>query len=121
VRALALAVLVACDGGSSIEPDGAIRNDSYDGPPGCVTPALQQPWLALSLSHWVLGLTAGPRSTVTERDTARAFLAQELTMMGWTPQTHQYNSGANVYAVIPATMGFEKQIVVGAHFDTVPN
>nr|MBA3504045.1 M20/M25/M40 family metallo-hydrolase [Deltaproteobacteria bacterium] len=34
---------------------------------------------------------------------------------------HQYANGANVYATIPATMGSEKQLVVGAHFDTVAN
>jgi len=118
VRALALALLVACDGNGAMEPDAMLGDTEQ---PGCEQPALDQPWLASSLTSWVGGLAVAPRSTVTERDTARAYLAQQLTMMGWTPQTHQYNNGANLYATIPATMGSEKQIVVGAHFDTVAN
>jgi Zn-dependent M28 family amino/carboxypeptidase len=31
-----------------------------------------------------------------------------------------YPTGANVYATIPSTTGSAKQIIVGAHFDTVP-
>jgi len=118
VRALVLVLLVACDGDGTALPDGAM---TVDAPPGCDQPALDQPWLASSLAGWVGGLTVAPRSTVTQRDTARAYLANQLTMIGWTPQTHQYANGANVYATIPATMGGEKQIVVGAHFDTVPS
>lgn len=101
----------------TMPPDGA----TGDAPPGCDVPVLDQPWLASSLSGWITGLTVAPRSTITQRDAARAYLAQQLTMIGWTPETHQYNNGANVYATIPATMGSEKQIVVGAHFDTVAN
>ena len=104
----------------TIEPDGPTA-DAVDAPPGCTEPALEAPWLASSLTGWVGGLAAAPRSTDTQRDTARAYLASQLTMIGWTPQTHQYANGANVYATIPATMGSEPQIVVGAHFDTVAN
>ena len=118
MRALVLVLLVACDGDGTALPDGAM---TVDAPPGCDQPALDQPWLASSLTTWVGGLAAAPRSTVTQRDTARTYLANQLTMIGWTPQTHQYANGANVYATIPATMGGEKQIVVGAHFDTVAN
>jgi Zn-dependent M28 family amino/carboxypeptidase len=115
-------MLGACGGddGMTVDPDGA-TSDAIDAPPGCTQPALDAPWLASSLTGWVNGLAAAPRSTVVQRDTARAYLASELTAIGWTPETHQYANGANVYATIPATMGSEKQIVVGAHFDTVAN
>lgn len=118
MRALALAALVACGGDDAmLEPDGA----SGDAPPGCERPAIDAPWLAASLAGWIDGLAAAPRATLTQRDTARAYLAGELTAIGWMPQLHTYATGANVYATIPATMGAEPQLVVGAHFDTVPN
>ena len=121
MRLVALVALAACGGDDAkMNPDGPTA-DAVDAPPGCTQPALDAPWLASSLSGWVNGLAAAPRSTVVQRDTARAYLASQLTMIGWTPQTHQYANGANVYAMIPATMGNEPQIVVGAHFDTVAN
>ena len=102
--------------------DASMTSDAGpDAPPGCTQPALDAPWLASSLTTWINGLTVAPRSTNTQRDAARTYLAQQLTAIGWTPQTHQYATGANVYATIPATMGSEKQVVVGAHFDSVAN
>ena len=119
MRALLVALLVACDGNATMtDPDAST---SIDAPPGCTQPALDAPWLESSLTSWVGDLAATPRSTVPQRDATRAYLANQLTMIGWTPQTHDYANGTNVYATIPATMGSEKQIVVGAHFDTVAN
>lgn len=123
MRVSLLALLVACGGDDAMTgPDGAIDPDgNTDVPPGCDRPAIDAPWLSSSLQTWVAQLAAAPRSTTTQRDAARTYLRDELTAMGWTPQTHQYANGANLYATIPATMGSEKQIVVGAHFDTVAN
>ncbi|MDQ3341666.1 MAG: M28 family metallopeptidase [Myxococcota bacterium] len=119
MRLTPLVVLAACGGDDAMmNPDGST---TVDAPPGCTQPALDAPWLASSLTGWVEGLAAAPRSTVMQRDAARVYLANQLTVIGWTPQTHQYANGANVYATIPATMGSEKQLVVGAHFDTVAN
>jgi Zn-dependent M28 family amino/carboxypeptidase len=67
----------------------------------------------------VTRLAEAPRATATERDVARAYLMRELASFGWTPMLDAYPSGANVYATIPSTTGSDKQIVVGAHFDTV--
>jgi Zn-dependent M28 family amino/carboxypeptidase len=121
VRLVALVALAACGGDDAMmNPDGP-TGDGVDAPPGCSEPVLAAPWLASSLTEWVAGLAAAPRATVTERDAARVYLAAQLTAIGWTPQTHAYANGANVYATIPATMGSEPQIVVGAHFDTVAN
>ncbi len=100
--------------------DGSVMTTDDGGVP-CTKPALDQPWLASTLSGAVTGLAGTARYTVTQRQTARTFLQNQLTQMGWTPQLHTYNSGANVYATIPATNGATKQIIVGAHFDTVMN
>ena len=114
--------LFACSGDDAMMgPDGGMTGDGSptgDGA-GCTTPALDQPWLAQSLSGWVTGLTGAPRFTMTQRTTARTYLANQLTAIGWTPQLHTYPTGANVYATIPSTTGETKQIIVGAHFDTV--
>lgn len=120
----ALCALAACTGDDAMMmgPDGGTGTDGSmtggDGD-GCTTPALDQPWLGALLSGAVSGLAAAPRFQLTERQTARSFLQQQLTQIGWTPQLHSYNTGANVYATIPATTGETKQIVVGAHYDTV--
>jgi Zn-dependent M28 family amino/carboxypeptidase len=126
VRLVALTcALVACgsddammnpDGGPT-DGDGSMMTD--DGGVQCGRPALDQPWLASLVSGAVSGLAAAPRSTTTQRTTARTFLQNQLTQIGWTPMLHSYPTGANVYATIPATNGATKQIIVGAHFDTV--
>jgi Zn-dependent M28 family amino/carboxypeptidase len=118
----ALLVLAACGGDDAMMMGDASNIDAaVDAPPGCTQPALDASWLQSSLTMWASGLAAAPRSTTLQRDTARTYLANQLTQIGWTPQTHQYANGANVFTTIPATMGSGKQIVVGAHFDTVAN
>lgn len=107
MRYLAL-LLAACGGASTAPSDGT----------DCVTPDLDAPWLSSQLESWVAGLTVAPRATVTQRDAARAYLAEQLSALGWTPQTQQYASGANIHATIPSTVTSESQIVVGAHFDS---
>jgi Zn-dependent M28 family amino/carboxypeptidase len=121
--------LAACGGGDdammtgpdagNVDGDGSIIVD--DSGTQCATPALDQPWLAGLLGDAVTSLTAAPRATTTQRQTARTYLQNQLTQIGWTPMLQTYSSGANVYATIPATNGATKQIVVGAHFDTVSN
>jgi Zn-dependent M28 family amino/carboxypeptidase len=119
--------LVACGGDDTMmgtdagtgSGDGSMMTD--DGGVPCMKPALDQPWLATLLSGAVSGLAAAPRATNTQRTTARTFLQNQLTQIGWTAQLHNYNTGANVYATIPATNGVTKQIIVGAHYDTVSN
>lgn len=103
------------DGGTG--PDGPVTTD--DGGTECTKPALDQPWLAGLASGAVSSLAAAPRATNTQRQTARAYLQDQLTQIGWTPQLHQYNTGANVYATLPSTTGETRQIIVGAHFDSV--
>jgi Zn-dependent M28 family amino/carboxypeptidase len=104
-------------------PDGGTDGATSTGDAGaeCTKPALDPPWLAGLVGGAVGQLAAAPRATPTQRQTARTYLQDQLAQIGWTPQLQGYNTGANVYAMIPATTGETRQIVVGAHFDTVPS
>ncbi len=121
--------LVACGGDDAMMmdgPDGGTGSDdgsvmTDDSGMQCGKPALDQPWLAGLVKGAADGLAAAPRATTTQRNAARTFLQNQLSQIGWTPMLHSYNTGANVYATIPATNGATKQIIVGAHFDTVSN
>jgi hypothetical protein len=95
------------------DPDAA----TTDG--GCTRPALDAPWLSSYLGEVIGELAAAPRATNSQRAAARTYLADQLAMLGWSPQEHVFNNGINVYATIPATTGSEPEIIVGAHFDTV--
>lgn len=107
---LMLAVMVGCGSGDDGGPDAT----------QCVRPAIDPPWLQPFVTGVVAQLAATPRSTIPERDAARTYLAGQLTALGWTPETHAYATGANVFATIPATTGNEPKVIVGAHFDSAP-
>lgn len=66
------------------------------------------------------GVTLSDRASEEARDAVRTFLIQELELLGLVPQEHVYFGGANVYAEIGATEDELSTIVVGAHFDSVP-
>lgn len=126
IRLTIVGALVACgeptlgddqggpDGGT--EPDGGI-----DAPPGCTRPSLDSPDLSSYLQSVVAQLAAQPRYLSDQRTAARTYLMNQLAAQGWQAQLHTYNTGANVIATVPATMGDGKLIVLGAHFDTVQN
>lgn len=115
-----ITVLGACgDDATTIQPDGGDVDASIDSPPGCSRPDLDASWLRPFLEDAVSDLAAAPRALSTERTTARTYQMTQLQAMGWTAQLQSYANGVNVIATIPATMGDEKTIVVGAHFDTV--
>ena len=99
--------------------DGSMTDAGRDAPAGCTRPSLDQPWLSALVGGVVTQLSAAPRYTNTERDTARAYLMAQLAQAGWTAKLHAYPTGANVYATIPATTGDTHEVIVGAHFDTV--
>lgn len=111
--------LVACGGTEGVEVDGGIDGANPDAP-GCARPPLAAPWLSSLLSTDIGQLAAAPRATNTQRMTTRTYLSAQLASYGWTPMAQDYPGGSNVYATIPATMGGTgKEIIVGAHFDTV--
>jgi Zn-dependent M28 family amino/carboxypeptidase len=112
--------LAACGGPDGADVDGGVTLDGPDAPPGCSRPPLDAPWLRGLLATDLGQLAAAPRATNTQRMTARTYLAAQLTSIGWTPMAHDYPGGSNVFATIPATMGGTgKEIIVGAHFDSV--
>jgi Zn-dependent M28 family amino/carboxypeptidase len=119
---LALHALVACGDDSMMmnntDPDAAVGPDGIS----CTKPAVDAPWLTTFLNTAMVNIPA-PRATTTQRNAARTFLQNQLTQIGWTPMQHSYNSGANVYATIPATNPSTetRALIVGAHFDTVMN
>lgn len=116
-RAITLIAAFAGACGDPMDPHTGPDASTTDG--SCTRPALDAPWLSAYLGDVVGELAAAPRATNSQRATARAYLADQLSMLGWSPQQHVFNNGINVYATIPATTGSEPEIIVGAHFDTV--
>ncbi|MCW5805130.1 MAG: Zn-dependent exopeptidase M28 [Deltaproteobacteria bacterium] len=110
--AVTLAV-AACGEPGDATPDGG----RPDAPPGCTRPDLGDGVQAYLTD--VIARIPAPRATTAQRLSARTFLADELAALGWQPQTQAFANGANVFATIPATFGEGKQVIVGAHFDTV--
>jgi Zn-dependent M28 family amino/carboxypeptidase len=115
-------VLMACgapddsDGKGAGGPDGSTSKTQ----PLCSRPPLAAPWLRTLLTSSTDQLASMPRATNVERMNARTFIKAQLKEFGWTPMSHDYVGGTNVYATIPATMGGAgKEIIVGAHFDSV--
>ncbi|MEO8705369.1 MAG: M20/M25/M40 family metallo-hydrolase [Kofleriaceae bacterium] len=66
------------------------------------------------------GLTITHRASASEREATRVFLIAELEALGFAPTRHGYTTGANVIATLAATEGSGGTIIVGAHFDGVP-
>ena len=67
------------------------------------------------------GVALGERSTPTQRSAAAAFLDAAFGEIGYTPQRHDYGTGSNVWARLPADDPGAPVLVVGAHYDTVPD
>jgi len=115
---------VGCDSPGDETPDAPPTidsSDSGDSGTNCTQPDLSPSWLRPLLQDAVAHLAASPRFLPSQRENARLYLSAQLESYGWTAARHQYSSGANVYATIPATTGTGKTIIVGAHFDTVDN
>lgn len=145
--AVLVAALVACgggDGGAGSDAGAGVDADpnapdadpnAPDADPtapdagGCAVPDPAPSWLVPYQMDIVARLTGeaeiepgvslSDRATVTARNRTRVFLEDAIADLGLTPQLHTYDTGANVYAVIPATTGSGETVVFGAHFDTV--
>jgi Zn-dependent M28 family amino/carboxypeptidase len=66
------------------------------------------------------GVRLAHRASVDERAAARQYLIDEFGALGISVERHDYPTGANVIATLPATAGTGGTIIVGAHFDGVP-
>lgn len=67
------------------------------------------------------GVSLGERSTPTQRAATASFLDDALTEIGYTAQRHDYPGGSNVFVELPAMDEAASVLVIGAHYDTVPD
>lgn len=67
-------------------------------------------------------LKLSDRYTVFGRKASADFLYDSLSRIGLKPERHSYKTskeGANIYAIIPATVVSDEYVVLGAHYDSV--
>ena len=130
---LSLIMSAACGADDSGEAGDAGPNTDggSDGAVNCTLPATDVSWLEETQNLDLMRLTgemptpAGvilqERSTLTQRGATQTFLQTRLSELGYAPQLDLYRStGGNVYAELEATSPTNKTIVLGAHFDSVP-
>lgn len=68
------------------------------------------------------GVVLSDRATAPNRAATVSFLLDQWAEQGLAAQLHAYSaSGTNVYATLEATVPTEQTVVIGAHFDTVPD
>jgi len=124
----AILVMVGCGGGTAT-PDATLADAPNPPDASTCVPLAACDWLD-GYQRTLVGALAGEteitpglklshRASIAERDTARRYLLDELTTLGFTPARHDYTSGANVVATLDATTGTGGLIIVGAHFDSV--
>lgn len=129
---LAVAAGAACGSGGSAPGGGADAGaDGGADAGGCDLDAPRPPWLEAYQSEAVARLSGAAeiapgaslpdRATAANRELARQYLEAELASFGLEPERHDYGTGVNVYARLPATdaAGRPAQLF-GAHFDSVP-
>jgi Zn-dependent M28 family amino/carboxypeptidase len=137
--ALAVALCGCGDDDGSAGPDAGAGADADPAAPdadpnapdagGCVVPDPAPAWLTpyqqdivgalTGHSEIAPGVTLDDRASTSARNHTRAYLQDTLGDLGLTAELHTYETGANVWARIPATTGSDETVVLGAHFDTV--
>lgn len=105
-------------------------DDASTGVADCELPPANAPWLDEHLRD-VVGTLSGEReiqagvfltdrASSARRAQAAAWLVGSLAAHGALAEAHDYGSGTNVVARVPATGTSEGTYVVGAHYDSVP-
>jgi hypothetical protein len=124
------------DAGEANAPDtGGTDTGSGDSAPSsdavaqCPRPAADQPWMRSYQDDIVARLSGaralpaggmlGVRASAAARTATRQFLIDQFRDLNLVAQLHDYGSGQNVHATLPATGGAGDHVVFGAHFDTV--
>lgn len=107
---------------SDDNPDSDDTADMTPDAPLCPRPSLDQSDLSTYLMAAIEELAASPRFTDTQRNRARTYFTTALADLGLTAERVAFPSGANIAVTIPATVASpEAPIIIGAHFDTVPD
>lgn len=65
------------------------------------------------------GVTIAQRFTTEQREIVRVYLETELQLHGLSPERHNYGTGTNIVATLPATTKTSATVLVGAHFDSI--
>jgi hypothetical protein len=119
------------DAGEADRPDTGSSDaaPSSDAGPQCPRPAADQPWIRGYQDDLVARLSGarplpaggmlGVRASAAARTATRQFLIDQFRDLQLVAQLHDYGSGQNVHATLPATTGDGDHVVFGAHFDTV--
>jgi hypothetical protein len=114
------------------DDDPTAADDTTTGAPAC--PPLPDPapaWLTPLQEDLVArlsgaaelspGLVLSDRATPGNRAAALAFLQSTWDAEGLPTTLHAYSdTGTNLYATLPATVDTDLAVVIGAHYDTVP-
>jgi hypothetical protein len=123
------------DPGSTSDASGVDASSSGDdastGSPTCsAAPSPDPDWLHAyeddivaklsGATEIAAGVALGERSTPAQRSAAADFLDDAFAEIGYAPQRHDYATGSNVWADLPALDDDAPVLVVGAHYDTVP-
>lgn len=118
------------DASTTATDEGSATNDTGDtGTVECTLPDPAPAWLADDLRDTVArlsgetelqpGVTLYDRASAQRRAQASAWLLLRFGELGLTGESHDYGSGTNVLARLPATDASEGTLVFGAHYDTV--
>ncbi len=65
------------------------------------------------------GVTIAQRFTTEQREIVRGYLESELQLHGLVPERHDYGTGTNVFATLPATIETTATVLLGGHFDSI--
>ena len=129
-RSTILLALAGCGSSAARDPDAGPIDTTPDAPAVECVPLSHCTWLE-AYQREIVGALAGAieiapgvtlahRASVAERDAARSYLIAAFETLDIPVARHDYATGANVIATLPSTTGAGSTIVVGAHFDGVP-
>lgn len=128
--------------GDTAAPETTSTVDTTDGPPlhdvgddgttgtECTAPDPAPAWLGPHLQDVVArltgesdldGTTLPDRATAQRRALVATWLLQHYGELGIAATSHDYGTGTNIIATIPATVASQGTLVLGAHYDTVPD
>jgi hypothetical protein len=109
--------------------EGTSSQDLGDDGTDCTAPDPAAAWQLAHLQDVVArlsgesdlgGTTLPDRATAQRRALVATWLLQHYGELGIEATSHDYGTGTNIIASIPATGASQGTLVLGAHYDTVP-